>query len=291
MKPRFLFPSIFRYLGYLLALPGFVLGYFVLYKDYAIPGFELKLRAKNEVFLPAIENFTNELAITLVIIGLLFIAFSKVKREDELTARIRLSSLYWAILANYAIYFVLFIVVRVCWALNITFLGPDSYDNDFIQYNLFTPLLIFIVIFYYRLYRSKNEYNSQPNRYLPNKPYRFLGVFGAVAMVLLLIAGAVFNTPSFDFCFQFLPFPLLLWAYSKEKTDDEYIDSIRLEAMQMAVYVNYCILLISNFLVYGLDFLGVESFNMLTIPVIYIAWFHYKMYRINHQTEVKAAQS
>ena len=46
------------------------------------------------------NNFTDELGGILLIIGLLLIAFSKEKDEDERISRVRLESLLWATLVN-----------------------------------------------------------------------------------------------------------------------------------------------------------------------------------------------
>jgi len=291
MKPKFLFPSKCRYLGYLLAIPGFILGYLYLYKNYNIPGFELRLRTNDTLFTSAVENFTNELALTLVITGLLLVAFSRVKREDELTASIRLNALYWAILANYGIYALgtlLRLIFDIC---NIQStnnpLGFFAYRIDFTTYNLFTPLILFIGIFYYQLYRSRNEFTVKPVRFLPNKPYRFIGKWSFIILVLLIVITGLFHIEFQEFGFTLLPFTLLLNVYSKNKVEDEYIDSVRLEAMQVAVYTNYGILLLLNFFVYGFDFLILEAINLFTIPLIFILWFHYKLYRINKQAVIK----
>src|SRR4051812_41391331 len=104
MKTQFLFPRFLRYIGYLLALPGFVLGYFVVYQKYQIAALSFEIRKQRTLLLGTTENFTNELALALVIIGLLFIAFSKTRKEDELTGKIRLNALYWAVLANFSGY-------------------------------------------------------------------------------------------------------------------------------------------------------------------------------------------
>lgn len=293
MKTRFLFPYWCRYLGVLLAVPGFILGYFVVYKDYKIPGFELKLRDNGTLFLSAIENFTNELALTLVIVGLLLLAFSKVKKEDELTAKMRLNALYWAVLVNYAIY-TAFIFICIVGYLGRP-LGLNIIEDvltrtiDYFIYNLFAPLLIFTLRFYYLLLRNKNEFDIKPMRYLPNKPYRFLGKWISLLIVLIAIANLIFKwSNDVSDVLWILPLSLLLWVYSKEKEEDEFIGATRLEAMQLAVYANYGILLLSNFFVFGVDFLGVQMINLVTIPFIFIVWFNYKVYRISKQTEIKS---
>jgi hypothetical protein len=293
MKTSFLFPSKFKYLGILLAVPGFVLGYFVVYKNYEIPGFELHLRDTSTLFLGAMENFTNELALALVIIGLLLIAFSRVKKEDELTARMRLNALYWAILVNYIIYAAI-IFIAIAGSL-VKSPGLSKIINgltntvDYFVYNLFAPLLIFAARFYYLLLRNKNEFDIKPVRFLPNKPYRFLGKWASGILFAATVVSLAFNwVDAVYYIMCIIPLTLLLWVYSCEKMEDEFINATRLEAMQVAVYTNYGILLLSNFFVFGVDFLGVQLVNLITIPFIFILWFNYKVYRISRQTEVKS---
>ncbi|ASU32346.1 hypothetical protein [Mucilaginibacter xinganensis] len=293
MKTSFLFPPKLKYLGALLAIPGFVLGYFVVYRNYEIPGFEIRLRAKSSIFLSAMENFTNELALTLVIIGLLLVAFSRVKKEDELTAKMRLNALYWAILVNYILYAFIIVITLLGSLLKdppISAIIDDLTKNfDFYIYNLFTPLLIFTGRFYFLLLRNKNDFDLKPVLFLPNKPYRFLGKWISAIMVAAAIASFAFkwNDVGYDAVF-ILPFSLLLWVYSREKEEDEFISSTRLEAMQIAVYVNYAILLLSNFFVFGVDFLGVQLVNLVTIPLIFLIWFNFKVYRISREAEIKS---
>lgn len=298
MEPRLLFPSKFRYLGYLLAIPDFILGWLTQQKGYIIPGFELKIRSGSPSFpiIKDVENFTNELALTLVIVGLIFIAFSRLKREDELTARIRINALYWAILINYLLYALVVVMIFICDALDLKiggFLGGFDFYISFTMYNLFTPLVIFTGILYYSLFRNKNEFVDKPIRFLPYKPYRFIGKWLSIMFFTLSITRTFGYAPQFinSEVFYLMPLALLMWAYTKERKDDEYIGSIRLEAMQIAIYVNYTILLIANWLVYGLDFWTVLNLNLITIPLIYIAWFQYKLYRVNKQTETKTLAS
>ncbi|MCR8557860.1 hypothetical protein KXD93_09420 [Mucilaginibacter sp. BJC16-A38] len=293
MKTPLLFPARLKYLGVLLAIPGFILGYFVLYQNYEIPGFGLKLRTQGTFFLPAIENFTNELALTLVIIGLLLIAFSRVKREDELTAKMRLNALYWAILVNYILYaFIIVITLFGSWLKNPALsriIDNLTKNFDFYSYNLFAPLLIFTGRFYFLLLRNKNEFDIKPVHFLPNKPYRFLGKWISVIIIAATIALFAFKgDDSGYYMLSILPLSLLLWVYSREKEEDEFIASTRLEAMQIAVYVNYAILLLSNFFVFGVDFLGVQLVNLVTIPLIFLIWFNFKVYRISRQAEIKS---
>ena len=292
MKSRFLFPSYFRIIGLIMALPGFILGYFVVFGDYKIPGFVLKLRSQSYLDRAEYENFTNELALALVVIGLGFIAFSKMKREDELTARIRLNSLYWAILVNFIFYgFCLFVAVLDIneSVMNTAFINSDR----FMAYNLFLPLLIFITRFYYLIHKNRNEYQVSKLYFLPHKPYNTIGKVLSIVLTIPALY-ALFDLNDGDklgvVCY-FLPFVYLLWIYSKEKVEDEYINSMRLEAMQIAVYVNYAILLVSNVFCYGLLFLFIQVLNLFTIPLIFVIIFQYRLFRLSRQTGNKSGSN
>jgi hypothetical protein len=266
-------------------LPGFVLGYLNRYNNYEIPGFGAVLREKATLFLPEYENFTNELALTLIVSGLVFIAFSKRKQEDELTARIRLNALYWSILANYVWYGIFIILALINVVVHVkgvqvavNFVGDNL---DFMVYNLFTPWVIFITRFYYLVFKSREEYDIKPIKLLPNKFYRPAGELLTVALIVIIAALDVFfDGDRGDTLFLILPFAMLVWVYSKEKQEDEYISTIRLHAMQWAIYANYIILLIANLFVYGAGFLYIMMFNLGTIPAIFLIVFHYRLYRI-----------
>ena len=293
MKTTYLFPRRAKYLGVLLAIPGFILGYLVVYQNYSIPGFELRLRARSTLFLSASENFTDELALTLVVVGLLLVAFSRTRKEDELTAKIRLNSLYWAILVNYTLYVCLILLVFVGYLVKSSLLSNiiDGLTSNlqYTVYNFFVPLVIFISRFYFLLYRNKNEYDIKPVHYLPYKPYRLLSKWVSIAIMIAVAGNEAFNwSDALSYLFWLLPLSLLLWIFSTEKTEDEYISATRLEAMQVAVYANYAILLLSDWLVYGIGFIYIQLVNLVTIPLIFIGWFYYRVYRISRQTEVKS---
>ncbi len=72
----------------------------------------------------------------------------------------------------------------------------------------------------------------------------------------------------------------LMIAFSKEKTEDEYIAKIRLESLVWATYVNYAILIIGIALVYGTNFLFMLIFNMFTILFFFIIRFNWVLYKL-----------
>ncbi|GAB3918396.1 hypothetical protein [Mucilaginibacter boryungensis] len=288
MKAQFLFPRFFRYIGYLLALPGFVLGYFVVYQKYQIAALSFEIRKQRTLLLSTTENFTNELALTLVIAGLLFIAFSKIKKEDELTGKIRLNALYWAILTNFcgfAIFMALSFINFLFKIEPITqLLNAINSGDAFLIYNFYTPLVIFIGRFNYLIYRNKADCKVPEIHLLKHAPYNIIGKGLSLIIIGIITFNLVFTqNNTVDNIYWVLPLTLLLWVYAKEKNEDEYINALRLDAMQIAVYTNYIILLLSNFFFYGIDFLMIQIINFVTIPLIFQIRFQYLLFYLRRQ--------
>jgi hypothetical protein len=302
MKTRLLFPRFFRPIGFVLAVPGLVLGYLFLVHKYRIPGFGPEPKPNDMAGM--FYTYTNELALALVIVGLIFIAFSKIKKEDELTALIRLNSLYWAILINYL---VLLIGVGVL----LIFKDGEFYEAlspfNILHLSLILPLIIFLLRFYYLLYKNKDEYYTPPLYFLAYHPFNKIAKALSIIVLTIFIVKTIaftiiywgqdswFSTSHFWSYFEYLyyitPFILLIWIYSKEQKEDEYINSLRLSAMQTAIYVNYAILLIANFSFYLLEFLSVETYNLSTIPLIFIIVFQYRLYRLSKQNDENSNNS
>lgn len=67
----------------------------------------------------------------------------------------------------------------------------------------------------------------------------------------------------------------LLIAFSREKTEDEYIMKLRLSSFQWAVLVNYLLLIFMFLFVYGIDFITVMLYNMFTTIILFIVRFNY----------------
>ena len=110
-----------------------------------VPVFSLvnsELLGKTDYFSVSTTNITSTLLGILFILGGLMAGFSKVNNEDEYIRTMRLSSLSWAVIMNYLILLLAFLLI---------------YGIDFLTvmvYNMFTTLIFFNLRFHYLLYRS-----------------------------------------------------------------------------------------------------------------------------------------
>ncbi|GEO06818.1 hypothetical protein AAE02nite_44820 [Adhaeribacter aerolatus] len=155
MKTSFLFPNSFKKVGWLLLIPGTILGIMVVFLDYEAPFLNAQVFSlfKNAPLFnnetPAshvvYNNLTNEIAGIIFLIGAILVNFSKEKQEDEYIAKVRLESLVWATYLNYG--FLLLSLLLV-------------YESQFLTFmvlNMFTLLIFFIIRFHLML--SQNNYS------------------------------------------------------------------------------------------------------------------------------------
>lgn len=71
----------------------------------------------------------------------------------------------------------------------------------------------------------------------------------------------------------------LVFAFSKEKTEDEMISKIRIESLVWATYINYAVLLFCILFIYGFSFFSVMLYNMFTVLFFFIIRFHWMLYK------------
>ncbi|MFM2360628.1 MAG: hypothetical protein RLY16_2621 [Bacteroidota bacterium] len=158
MKPNLLLPNNYKKVGWCLFFPSFLFGLFLLFSDYEIAWLQVKmisifphqLFGEKKYFTPIQVNLTYTLVACIFIIGSLLVGFSKEKNEDEFIATLRLSSLLWAVLLNYILLLLAFMLIY------------DMAFFDIMIYNMFTVILIFIGRFNYVLYKnSKASINEK----------------------------------------------------------------------------------------------------------------------------------
>lgn len=157
MKTKYLFPHAYKTIGWLLFVPGLVLG--VLYLFGALDSFQWEVPvfsiAQDSVlgnmsyFAFTTNDVKDELIGLLLIIGSLLLAFSKEKSEDEFIASIRLESLVWATYVNYII-----LIFTMLFIYDMTFFWV-------LVFNMFTILIFFIIRFNWALYASKKQLSDE----------------------------------------------------------------------------------------------------------------------------------
>lgn len=153
MKANFLFPGKFRTGGWILFIPGLILGVLFLFFNFEPTFLEINMPAllsesfmDGAVFCTYTEtNLIDEIAGVLIIMGGLLIAFSKEKQEDEFISRIRLESLVWATYVNYAV-----LLLAIIFVYELAFLW-------IMVINMFTLLFFFIIRFNWVLYQSRKR--------------------------------------------------------------------------------------------------------------------------------------
>ncbi|AWH84513.1 hypothetical protein HYN59_04995 [Flavobacterium album] len=74
-----------------------------------------------------------------------------------------------------------------------------------------------------------------------------------------------------------IPFGII-FAFSKEKQEDEMVSAIRLNSLAWATIANYSILLFCYLFIYGFPFLNILMGAMFSQLVIFIILFRFKMY-------------
>jgi hypothetical protein len=145
MKTINLFPHRLKVFGWVLLIPGFVLGVLTMYFDYEPEWLNVTFPREKELFVSPIENLTNELAGVMLLCGLMLVAFSRRKQEDEFTSHMRLDALLWAVYCNSL--FILFAIILIY--------GGQFYSV--LIYNMFTIPVIYLLRFQYLLIKANKE--------------------------------------------------------------------------------------------------------------------------------------
>ena len=157
MKTNYLFPNQFKKTGWFLFIPGLILGIVFLVHQSDVNFLNVKVFsiAQQAIFGDTTffsfteNNILDEITGLLIIIGALFIAFSKEKSEDEFISKIRLESLVWATYINYVI-----LMLTIIFVHDMTFFWV-------LVFNMFTLLVFFIIRYNWALSKSKNQIQDE----------------------------------------------------------------------------------------------------------------------------------
>nr|WP_322624870.1 hypothetical protein [uncultured Flavobacterium sp.] len=144
------------------------------------------------------------------------------------------------------------------------------------RYKLVSGIIFGISLLLFSLTHSDEEY-------LPVKLYS--KVFAIVAYKDMFGPTGWFiwteNDIIDEILFAFTIVSGLVFAFSKEKTEDEMVASIRLNSLVRATVINYLILLFLYLTVYDSPFLNVLNAAMFSQLLIFIILFRVSMYRFN----------
>lgn len=153
MKPKLL-PHSFRRIGWLLLIPAFLGGVFLMIASDFTSGPEITTiglfgdeilsdQNKPAIRFDQVALLPNLVAVVFLIGGVL-VMFSKQKKEDEYINQMRLKSFQSAVLINYVLLF-----------LSIIFIHGIPFFHVMV-YNLFTVIIIYILTFQYLIFKNAN---------------------------------------------------------------------------------------------------------------------------------------
>ncbi len=150
--------------------------------------------------------------------------------------------------------------------MKINYLFPNKFKN--IGWLIFIPSVIIGLITLILDY--------QPNSLDFRVPAIFINVFLGDKYFIGIVSDNILN----EILGVLTIVSSLLVAFSKEKSEDEYISKIRLESLVWAVYFNYGILLISFLFIFDLSFLWIMISNMFTILLFFIIRFNWQISKL-----------
>ena len=151
MKTNYLIQNKYKIPGWILLAIGIFSGIFLVLTDYEADVLTVKVFTifsepfifGEGGFLKIIENsILDELIALAIIFGGLLVGFSREKIEDEFIYKLRKDSLVWAILVNYIV-----LILAILFVYELSFF-------DVLVFNMFTPLLFFIVRFNFLKHKS-----------------------------------------------------------------------------------------------------------------------------------------
>lgn len=139
MQTNYLLPNKYKKFGWSLFSLGIITGGILQISD-----------GKTDIFDIGLINdlgfeFLDEIISILIIIGGMLVVFTKEKIEDEFIHKLRHESLVWAIILNYVILLLTIVFV---------------YEMNFFMvlvYNMFTPIIFFIIRFYFLKFKSNTD--------------------------------------------------------------------------------------------------------------------------------------
>ncbi|MDD2560112.1 MAG: hypothetical protein PHE04_05530 [Bacteroidales bacterium] len=152
MKKSYLFPPVFKWIGWSIFPLFFAMGVAFLFFDYAFFDLNCKVLAlvdDGKNFKLMNNDIYEEITIIGLIVSMIFIAFSKEKDEDECIAQIRMQSLVWSILIGSVLLILATVFVYGFAYATVAFL------------NMFLILFLFVIKFNIELHKFRRTGRDQ----------------------------------------------------------------------------------------------------------------------------------
>lgn len=156
---NYLFPAYFKKIGWIISLPlAAILFYYLIGSPWDSTNESITWNFFDGMFNDASWRVLNivlggkmvlSMCMVLLVVGLLFIAFSKEKMEDEYITKMRGDSLVWAVIVNSILLIFVFFFVYGDIFLYVLF------------FNLYALLILFIIKFNITLYRFRKSNNYE----------------------------------------------------------------------------------------------------------------------------------
>ena len=150
MQTNYLLPHKYKILGWILLITGVLSGTILQIFDFGgrdLFDFNLISDFNFDFFYYFLTTDTiyRKIITVSIIIGGLLVGFTKEKIEDEFIYKLRSDSLLWAIILNYIVLLI-----------TVVFFYEGSFFTVMI-YNMFTPLLFFIIRFNFLKLKSRSD--------------------------------------------------------------------------------------------------------------------------------------
>lgn len=136
----YLFPHRCKAIGIVVAIIGLIFA--LIFNSYFEGFWVFEPKWGINSFPGGKVDLTLTISCSLMIIGGVLTCFAKEKVEDEFISNLRLNSLLWAIFINYVLLLIGVILIY----------GVDFFN--ILLYNIFTPMIIFLIRFNYLLLKN-----------------------------------------------------------------------------------------------------------------------------------------
>jgi hypothetical protein len=149
MRKNLLLPHGFKTIGWILLIPSFIVGVAIasglLDLNKLAKSLNLVNKTEEFAFTTPFERGVDTIAILGIVIGVLFVACSREKIEDEFTSHIRLDAL---MLAFYIYFGVVVLITLIFYDLNFVMLMTYSVPGF---------MVLFLTIFRLKMWRLRKE--------------------------------------------------------------------------------------------------------------------------------------